>query len=75
MPASSGLKRHILFGAHQVPDAPREPDIDPCGFGGADVAALRSKPKPKLLRDSWLAMVVVPPQIARCTLVRPLEPR
>jgi hypothetical protein len=66
------LKRRVLFGAYQTPDVPRTPDIDPCGFGGADVAALRSKPKPQLMRDSWLAVVIVPPQIARCTLVRPL---
>jgi hypothetical protein len=67
------LKRRILFGAYQIPNVPRKPDIDPCGFGGADVATFRSGPQPKLMRDSWLAVVVVPPQIARCTLVRPLD--
>lgn len=67
------LKRHILFGAYQPPQAPREPGIDPCGFGGADVAALQRKPTLQQLGDSWLAVVVVPPQVARCTLIRPLE--
>lgn len=66
------LKRHVLFGAYQPPQAPRQPGIDPCGFGGADVVALRSKPRQPVLRDSWMAVVVVPPQVARCTLIRPL---
>jgi hypothetical protein len=68
------LHRNVLFGAYQLPDVP-QPDIDPCGFGGADVAAMRSKRRQPALRDSWIAMVVVPPQIARCTLVTPLERR
>ena len=68
------LKRHILFGTYQSPDAPRQTDIDPCGFGGADLAAMQTKPRQPVLRYSWLAVVVVPPQVARCTLVRPLDP-
>jgi hypothetical protein len=66
------LHRHVLFGAHLAPVAPREVGIDPCGFGGADVIRARSKPSPRVLPDAWLAMVVVPPQIRSCTLMRPL---
>jgi hypothetical protein len=68
------LHRNVLFGAYQLPDAPQS-DVGPCGFGGADVVALRSRPRQPVLRESWIAMVVVPPQIARCTLIRLLERR
>jgi hypothetical protein len=64
--------RRILFGAYEAPHM-RTLGNDPCGFGGADVrgsgAAQRLDPRP----DSWIALVVVPPQIRRCTLIRPLE--
>jgi hypothetical protein len=66
------LHRHVLFGTYLAPAAPPEPSADSCGFGGADVIASRSKPRPRALLDAWLAMVVVPPQIRSCTLVRPL---
>lgn len=66
------LHRQVLFGAHLGPVAPREVDLDPCGFGGADIIATRSKARPRILPDAWLAMVVVPPQVRSCTLVRPL---
>jgi hypothetical protein len=66
------LHRHVLFGTHMAPPVAPEPDVDPCGFGGADVAVLRSAPKLRQPLRAWLAMVVVPPQIARCTLLRPL---
>jgi hypothetical protein len=63
------LHRHVLFGAYLAPPAP---SVDPCGFGGADVVASRASRPTGRLTDGWLAAVVVPPQISRCTLVRPL---
>jgi hypothetical protein len=64
--------RRILFGAYEAPN--RLPlGKDPCGFGGADVSGPPTPLRLNTQRDSWIALVVVPPQIRRCTLIRPLE--